>query len=110
MKPEAETNAPAEKPSEKTINPFHILEVEEAGESSYPLPSLTALKEKKPTATYTIYLDAEEKVICYILLLQRFQRCSRTSSMRLACVWAGHHRFGCCRYDHQHGIRTVLMI
>ncbi|PMD30868.1 hypothetical protein L207DRAFT_592235 [Hyaloscypha variabilis F] len=55
--PEARTQTEAAE--ENTINPFDILEVEEAGEGCYPLPTAAAPKEKKPAAIYTIQVDGE---------------------------------------------------
>jgi hypothetical protein len=55
--PEAGTQTEAT--LENTINPFDILEVEEAGEGCYPLPTAAAPKEKKPAAIYTIQVDGE---------------------------------------------------
>jgi hypothetical protein len=56
-KPEAGTQTEAT--LENTINPFDVLEVEEVGEGSYPLPQAAAPKEKKPAATYMIQVHGE---------------------------------------------------
>lgn len=51
--PEGDSETQAKATVKKAINPFDIFEVEEAGEGSYPVPSIITTKSKAP-ARYTM--------------------------------------------------------